>query len=71
MKRDGSISGLPAYTESFGGQCKKPAITGGSPLTPTETYRRPLYTMQKPTFNEESITYITDSLVNPIIWTAR
>ena len=42
MKREGSINGLPAYAESFGGQCKKPAIMGGSPLTPTETYRRPL-----------------------------
>jgi len=42
MKREGSINGWPAYAESFGRQRKKPAITGGSPLTPTETYRRPL-----------------------------
>ena len=37
MKREGSFSGLPAYAESFGRQRKKPAITGWSPLPPTET----------------------------------
>ena len=45
MKREGSISGWPACAKSSGGQCKKPAITGWSPLTPTETYRRPLATI--------------------------
>jgi hypothetical protein len=28
MKREGRMNGWPAYAESFGGQCKKPAIMG-------------------------------------------
>lgn len=54
MKREGSISGLPAYAESLGGKCKKPAIKGGSPLTTTETLPTVvviLFTVKSPFIN--------------------